>query len=77
MTTTNTKKENTHTQRPPEVAGSLADSARRHLAYEALSHQLALSEAALQRVLEAIARCQGAAGEAGLERESHERGDWS
>ena len=58
MTTQNTQKENIKTQQMPDQTGSLANSARRHLAYEALSQQIALSEAALQRVLEAIARCQ-------------------
>lgn len=48
--------------------GSLAESARRHIAYERLARQVAASEAAARMVLDAIARrgradASGQAGE--------------
>ncbi len=39
-----------------DQAGSLAESARRHIAYERLARQVAASEAAARLVLDALAR---------------------
>ena len=59
MTTQETKHE-TRIQPIPleDQLGSLAESARRHLAYEALARQIATSENALQQVLDALARAR-------------------
>ncbi len=47
--------------------GSLAESARRHIAYERLARQVAASEAAARLVLDALARRGRPAGEAAPE----------
>jgi hypothetical protein len=62
-------------QQAQDQTGSLADSARRHIAYERLARQVAASEAAARLVLEVLARKQKAAGEAAPEEEIHERND--
>jgi len=46
-----------------DQAGSLAESARRHIAYERLARQVAASEAAARLVLDALAHHKQAAGE--------------
>jgi len=51
-----------------DQTGSLAESARRHIAYERLARQVAASEAAARLVLDALARHQRAADHAGEER---------
>jgi len=58
MTTDETQKE---TQ---DQTGGLAESARRHLAYERLARQVAASEAAAQLVLDALARARQGMDEA-------------
>ena len=50
-----------------DQAGSLAESARRHIAYERLARQFAASEVAAQLVLDALARRRQAADEAAPE----------
>lgn len=52
-------------QQPPlqDQAGSLAESARRHIAYERLARQVAASEAAARLVLDALTRKQKTADE--------------
>ncbi len=56
------ERENQQTQ---DQTGSLAESARRHLAYERLARQVAASEAAARMVLDALARRGRAADDAG------------
>ena len=53
MTTTNTQERQYRTQ---DVTGDLADSARRHLAYEALRRQAEVSERAARLALAAVNR---------------------
>ncbi len=71
MTTDETRKE------IQEQTGDLAESARRHIAYERLARQVAASEAAARLVLDALARKQRAAAEAARLEETHERNDAS
>ena len=61
MTTNETQKE------AQDQAGTLAESARRHIAYERLARQVAAGEAAAQMVLDALARKQKATGGADTE----------
>lgn len=70
MTTRETQEE---TQKPQtqDQAGGLAESARRHLAYERLARQVAASEAAARLVLEVLARKRTAAGESVPEEKTH------
>ena len=58
-----------------DQAGTLAESARRHIAYERLARQVAASEAAARLVLDALARKQQASGEAAPEEETHDAKD--
>ena len=60
--TTTIEREDQQTQ-TQDHTGSLAESARRHLAYERLARQVAASEAAARLVLDALARHGQAAGE--------------
>ena len=53
--TTTIERENPQTD-IQDQAGSLAESARRHIAYERLARQVAASEAAARLVLDALAR---------------------
>ena len=53
MTTTDTQERQYRTR---DVTGDLADSARRHLAYEALRRQAEISEGAARLALAAIKR---------------------
>ena len=55
MTTTDTQKE-IRDPKTQDQAGALAESARRHIAYERLARQVAASEAAARLVLDALAR---------------------
>ena len=75
---TTTKKENQEVrnqQNPQDPAGALAESARRHIAYERLARQVAASEAAARLVLDALARKGKSAGKAVLEEETRDRND--
>lgn len=54
MTTTEERED--QQPRTQDQAGSLAESARRHIAYERLARQVAASEAAARLVLDALAR---------------------
>lgn len=60
MTTLEAKNQNERLRQLPveDQLGSLAESARRHLAYEALARQIATSENALQQVLDALSRAR-------------------
>ena len=78
MTTTENKNETRFKPIPIEdQLGSLAESARRHLAYEALARQIATSENALQQVLDALANARQANGSTALEEDDHGRNDQS
>lgn len=50
-----------------DQAGSLAESARRHIAYERLARQVAAGEVAAQLVLDALTRRRQAADKAAPE----------
>ncbi len=60
MTTLEPKNQNERLKHIPleDQLGSLAESARRHLAYEALARQIATSENALQQVVDALSRAR-------------------
>jgi len=63
MTTVHTDREVQDKSRQDQT-GDLAESARRHIAYERLARQVAASEAAARLVLDALARHRQAPGAA-------------
>jgi hypothetical protein len=63
MITTETQEE-IQAQQAQDQTGGLAESARRHIAYERLARQVAASEAAARLVLDALARHRQAPGAA-------------
>ena len=69
MTTLESKNQNERLKHIPleDQLGSLAESARRHLAYEALARQIATSENALQQVLDALAHARQSDESASIE----------
>ncbi len=74
MTTEHTGREAQH-QPLQDQTGDLAESARRHLAYERLTRQIAASENAARLVLAALARIGPLAGDDAPEEDTHEPDD--